>query len=145
MDSTRDYEVEMDPPGSILGSPSAKLWWTAISGGGWPITQIPPQCQLLDTISVRTLILSGQFDFSSPPVNMIDAKSYFTNSDLIILPAMGHMDVFKLQRGAIDNLAEKFYLEGVVDTSKYFPHTIDFTPSETLQDEAKRLFGRDRK
>ncbi len=41
MDSTRDYENHMDPPGSVLGSPSAKLWWTAASHGGWPVGQIP--------------------------------------------------------------------------------------------------------
>ncbi len=52
------------------------------------------------------------------------------------------MDVFKLQRGAIDRLAESFYLEGVADTSKYRPHVIDFTPAETLQGEARRLFER---
>jgi len=145
MDSTQDYENEMDPPGSILGSPSAKLWWTAVSRGGWPVAQIPPEYQRLDTIHVRTLILNGQFDFSSPPSNMMEAKPYFTNGDVVVVPAMGHMDVFKLQRGAIDHLAERFFLEGVVDTSKYHSHTIDFTPAETLQEEAKLLFGGGRK
>jgi hypothetical protein len=145
MDSTRDYEMEMDPPGSIIGSPSAKLWWTAVSNGGWPMTQIPLQYQQLDTIHVRTLILNGQLDFSSPPANMIEAKRFFKNCDMIILPAMGHLDVFKLQRGAIDHLAERFYLEGVVDTSKYYPQRIDFTPAETLQGEAKRLFQGEQK
>lgn len=140
MDDTRDYESEMDPPGSILGSPSAKLWWTAVSHGGWPIAQIPPQYQKLDTIEVRTLVLNGQLDFSSPPSHMMETKPYFTNGNIIVIPAMGHMDVFKLQRGAIDHLAERFYLEGIVDTSKYYPHKIDFTPAETLQDEAKQLF-----
>jgi pimeloyl-ACP methyl ester carboxylesterase len=145
MDSTRDYDRELDPPGSILGSPSAKLWWTAASRGGWPVAQIPPQYQRLDTITTRTLILNGQLDISSPPRAMMNARPYFANGDIVVMPAMGHMDVFKLQRGAIDHLAERFYLEGVVDTSQYEPHKIDFTPSETLQDEAKRLFGRDRK
>ncbi len=140
MDSARDYELDMDPPGSILGSPSSKLWWTAISGGGWPVAQIPSQYCIIDTIKVRTLILNGQLDFSSPPSVIIEAKKFFKNCDIIILPAMGHMDVFKLQRGAIDHLAERFYMEGIVDTSKYKPHMIDFTPAETLQDEAKRLF-----
>ena len=145
MDSTRDYENEMDPPGSVLGSPSAKLWWTAASHGGWPVAQIPREYQKLDTISVRTLILNGQLDFSSPPGNMVEAMPYFRNGEMLVMPAMGHMDVFKLQRGAIDHLAERFYREGVVDTSQYEPHKIDFTPGETLQDEAKRLFGRLRK
>jgi pimeloyl-ACP methyl ester carboxylesterase len=145
MDSTRDYENETDPPGSILGSPSAKLWWTAASRGGWPVRQIPPEYQKLDTIDVRTLVLNGQLDFSAPPGLMLEAMPYFRNGRMLVMPAMGHMDVFRLQRGAIDHLAKRFYLEGVVDASKYHPHTIDFTPAETLQDEAKRLFGRDRK
>ena len=75
----------------------------------------------------------------------MEAREYFTNGRIVVIPAMGHMDVFKLQRGAIDHLAERFYLEGVVDTSKYHPHTIDFTPAETLQDEAKRLFNGEQK
>ena len=145
MDSARDYENQMDPPGSVLGSPSAKLWWTAASHGGWPVGQIPQEYQKLDTISVRTLILNGKLDFSSPPGTMVEAMPYFRNGEMLVMPAMGHMDVFKLQRGAIDHLAERFYLDGVVDTSEYRAHTIDFTPAETLQDEAKRLFGRDRK
>ncbi|MCU0453548.1 MAG: alpha/beta hydrolase [Bacteroidetes bacterium] len=143
MDSTRDYENEMDPPGSVLGSPSAKLWWTAASHGGWPVAQIPREYQRLDTINVRTLILNGQLDFSSPPDNMMEVKPYFTNGHVVVLPAMGHMDVFKLQRGAIDHLVERFYVDGVADTSWYRAHTIDFTPAETLQDEAKRLFGKE--
>ena len=142
MDSTRDYEREMDPPGSILGSPSAKLWWTAASHGGWPVAQIPLSIRSSIRSASRTLILNGQLDFSSPPSNMMEAIPYFTNGDIVVMPAMGHMDVFKLQRGAIDHLAERFYLEGVVDTSQYEPHKIDFTPGETLQDEAKRLFGK---
>jgi hypothetical protein len=36
-------------------------------------------------------------------------------------------------------------MEGVADTSKYRDHTIDFTPAETLQDEARRLLGGDGK
>lgn len=140
MDSTRDYEADMDPPGSVLGSPSAELWWTAVSQGGWPVAQIPEKYQKLEAITVRTLIVNGQLDFSSPPDNILEVKPYFTNCDIIIMPSMGHMDVFRLQRGAIDHLAERFYLEGVVDTSKYAPHKIDFTPAETYQDQAKQLF-----
>ncbi len=139
IDRTRDYEREMDPPGSILGSPSAKLWWSAISGGGWPIAQIPACYQRLDTVRTRTLVINGQLDFSSPPSNMKKAMNFFPNGDMVVIPAMGHMDVFKLQRGAIDHLAKRFFLEGAVDTSKYRLHTIDFTPAETLPDEAKRL------
>jgi pimeloyl-ACP methyl ester carboxylesterase len=145
MDSTGDYEHRMDPPGAVLGSPSARLWWTAVSHGGWPVGQIPREYQELDTVRVRTLILNGQLDFSSPPANMVEARRYFTNSDLLIMPRMGHMDVFKLQRGAIDHLAERFSMEGVADTSKYRDHTIDFTPAETLQDEARRLLEGDGK
>jgi pimeloyl-ACP methyl ester carboxylesterase len=145
MDSARDYEYQMDPPGVVLGSPSAKLWWTAASHGGWPVGQIPSEYQKLDTIRVRTLILNGQLDFSSPPANIVEAGRYFTNCDVIIMPRMGHMDVFKLQRGAIDHLAERFFVEGLADTSKYRTHTIDFTPAETLQDEARRLFGKEGK
>jgi len=140
MDGGRDYESAMDPPGSVLGSPSAKLWWTAASGGGWPVAQIPARYQKLEKVAARTLIVNGQLDFSSPPEGLLGLRPSFMNCDIVIIPSMGHMDVFRLQRGAIDHLAERFYLEGVVDTSRYVPHRVDFTPAETYQEQAKRLF-----
>ncbi|MGA9117535.1 MAG: alpha/beta fold hydrolase [Bacteroidota bacterium] len=140
-DSTRDHEREMDPPGSVLGSPSAKLWWTAIPRGGWPVRQIPPEYRGPLTVRTRTLIVNGELDFSSPPANMREAAPWFPDGTVIEIPCMGHMDVFKLQRGAVDHLAERFFLSGVADTSRYRPHLIDFTPEETLQGEARRIFG----
>jgi len=37
-------------------------------------------------------------------------------------------------------MVARFYFEGVVDTSKYVFHKIDFTPAETYPSYAKQLF-----
>lgn len=138
LDTTMSYDSE--PMGSILGSPSRRFWWSSASFGGWPVNQIPIEFRQLDTIYTETLILNGELDFSSPPDYIMELKPYLKNGYIVIVPSMGHMEVVYNQREGFENLVDKFFREGVVDTSKYLLHRIDFTPEETFQDEAKRLF-----
>jgi len=144
LDKTRNYETEMIPPGAILGSPRDKLFWSAASGGDWPVKQIPLKYRQLDTTYIETLIVNGSLDFSSPPDCILEAKPYFKNGNIIFIPAMGHMGVLNSQRAGFEHLFQRFYLEGVVDTSKYSVQKIDFTPEETYQDYAKQLFKEER-
>lgn len=141
LDTSRNYEAEMEPVGSIIGSPSSKLLWGAASHGGWPVQMIPSKYSELDTISVETLILNGNLDFSAPPDYTYEILPYFKNGKIVVLSEMGHIDVVTLQHEAFDHLAKRFYHEGVVDTSKYSYHKIDFTPEVTFQDEAKKFFN----
>jgi pimeloyl-ACP methyl ester carboxylesterase len=143
LDTSRNYEAEMEPAGSIIGSPSSKLLWSAASHGGWPIEMIPSEYYKLDTISVETLILNGNLDFSAPPDYAYEILPYFKNGEIVILSEMGHLDVATLQREAFEHLAKRFYQEGVVDTSKYSYNKIDFTPEVTFQDQAKKLFNKE--
>jgi len=138
LDTTTSYESE--PAGSILGSPSRKLWWSAAALGGWPVKQIPAEFRQLDTLETETLILNGELDFSSPPNYILELKPYLKKGVIITIPSMGHMEVVYNQRDGFEHLVEQFYNNGVVDTSKYIPHSIDFTPPETFQDEAKKIF-----
>ncbi|GAP43358.1 pimeloyl-ACP methyl ester carboxylesterase [Lentimicrobium saccharophilum] len=138
LDTTKSYDSE--PTGSIFGSPSRKFWWNSTSLGGWPVNQIPTEFRQLDTIKAKTLIINGELDFSSPPDYIMELNPYLSNGKIVIIPSMGHMEVVYNQREGFEHLVDKFYRNGIVDTSKYIPKKIDFTPAETFQDEAKRLF-----
>jgi hypothetical protein len=54
---------------------------------------------------------------------------------------MGHTEPARLQRDAFRHMVERFFGDGEVDTSRYRPHKIDFTPEKTLGDYAVELFG----
>lgn len=140
LDTTRNYETEMVPPGSVLGSPRDKLFWTAASRGGWPVKHIPAKYRKLDRTDVETLIVNGSLDFSSPPDHIMETRPFFKNGKIVIVPGMGHMEVIKSPRQGFEHLVSRFYFEGVADTSKYSAQKIDFTPAETYQDYAKQIF-----
>jgi len=47
-DSSRDYASEMDPPGSIIGSPMSLLIWpAAAASGSWPMVLLPDSIRLV--------------------------------------------------------------------------------------------------
>ena len=54
-DPKRDYEAEMDPAGSITGSPVSKLDWGSFEKGDWPIEPIPKEYRKLQYSVVETL------------------------------------------------------------------------------------------
>lgn len=69
-----------------------------------------------------------------------EVMPYLKNGHFAVLSNMGHMDVIKLQRQAFEHMVSRFFFEGVVDTSQYVPNRIDFSPAETYQGYAERLF-----
>lgn len=142
-DPARDYEAEMMPPGSILGSPMSKMLGIQ-KYGGWPIKPISEEYRKLQYSDVPTLMVNGSIDFSTPAENAKnELLPYLRNGKLIILAEMGHCDdVIGLQPGAFHHLAEAFYLEGVVDDSKFRYEPMDFTPSQSLPDMAKKFVNR---
>ncbi len=136
----RNYAAELDPEGSILGSPSSKLVWAAASAGGWPVSRIADEYLSLAPVETPTLIVNGEMDLSSPPEYALEMKPYLTNGTVVLLEGMGHMDVILLQREAFEHTVRRFFIDGVVDVSRYTPHTVDLTPEERLQDYARELF-----
>ncbi|MBN2357436.1 alpha/beta hydrolase [candidate division KSB1 bacterium] len=142
LDTTKSYYSE--PAESILGSPSRKFWWNSVSLGGWPVHQIAVEFRRLDRIDAETLVINGELDFSSPPDYIRELKPYLNKGHIIIIPSMGHMEVIYNQRDGFEHLVEQFFRNGIVDTSRYVSHKIDFTPAETFQDEAKKIFQNDR-
>lgn len=140
LDPARDWVAEMDPPGSILGSPAAKLLWGTASRGGWPMRVIAPEYCRNDSTEVEALVLMGNLDFSSPHEYVRDElMPYLKRGRLVVLSEMGHTDVARLQHEAFYHLASRFFAEGAVDTSRFVYKKIDFTPAETLSAYAREV------
>jgi pimeloyl-ACP methyl ester carboxylesterase len=138
-DPDRDYEVGMVPPGLILGSPMSKLWGL-MKYGGWPIKTIPEEYRKLQNSDVETLMVNGSIDFSTPAEYARDELlPHLTNGHLVILSEMGHSnDIRNIQPDAFHHLVETFFIEGIVDDSKYQYEPMDFTPSQSAPEMAKK-------
>ena len=140
LDPERNWVADMDPEGSVLGSPAAQLLWGAASHGGWPAQPIPEEYRRIKHISVETLVLMGNLDFSSPHEYVErELLPHLGHGRLVVLSEMGHVDIAQLQHEAFEHAALRFLREGVVDTSKFVHQSIDFTPAERLQDIARTL------
>ncbi|UCE41890.1 MAG: alpha/beta fold hydrolase [Candidatus Aminicenantes bacterium] len=142
-DPARDYEAEMMPPDSILGSPMSKLWGL-MKYGGWPIKPISEEYRKLQDSEVETLMVNGNIDFSTPAENARDELlPHLTNGQLVILSEMGHSsDVVDTQPEAFRHLAETFFFEGVVDDSQFQYEPMNFTPSQSAPEMAKQYVRR---
>ncbi len=139
-DPKRDYEAEMDPAGSIIGSPVSKQDWGTFQKGGWPIRSIPDEYHTLQYSDVETLLVNGSIDFATPAESAKKLLPYLRNGKLVVLAEMGHVsDVEGIQPEAYQHLVERFYLEGIVDDSKFSYEPMNFTPSQTFQDMAKQF------
>ncbi|TKJ47252.1 hypothetical protein CEE34_04685 [Candidatus Aerophobetes bacterium Ae_b3a] len=139
-DPKRDYEAEMDPAGSIIGSPVSKQDWGSFQKGGWPIKPIAEEYRKLQYSDVETLLINGSIDFATPAESAKELLPYLPNGKLVILAEMGHVsDVENIQPEAFQHLVERFYLEGIVDDSKFTYQPMNFTPSQTFQDIAKQF------
>lgn len=139
LDTSLNLAKEMEPQGTIIGSPSAKLFLGAASQGGWPVKPIPEKYRKMDNCEVEILVLMGNLDPSSPIEYIQEIMPYFKNGRLIILCDMGHMDPCNLQPEAFNHLGERFYSKGIVDTSKYVYNKINFNPEKTYLDYAQEL------
>lgn len=136
-DPNRDYEAEIHPAGSIIGSPGTILWTGAEYIEQLP-TLIPEEYRQLQYSDVETLLVNGSIDFSTPIENAEELLPYLPNGKLVILSEMGHThDVAGLQPEAFHHLVETFYLEGVVDDSRFTYESMNFTPAMTFQQLAE--------
>jgi pimeloyl-ACP methyl ester carboxylesterase len=124
-DSTRNYAIEMDPPGSILGSPFSKLLWSLAD---WPTAAIPDEFRKVQQCSVQTLIISGSIDFSTPAEYATDQLlPKLENGKQIILAEMGHTgDIWNVQRPATERLITSFFDSGLADDSLFKYAPMDF-------------------
>lgn len=128
-DPARDWLTEMDPPGSVLGSPTSLLVGAAAQlGGGWPAAPTPNKFRQVQPTDVETLLVSGSIDYSTPA--QFAAKELLPalkNGKQVILPEFGHSnDVWGFQPEAIRHLLATFYDTGEVDDSLFTYQPMDF-------------------
>jgi pimeloyl-ACP methyl ester carboxylesterase len=137
----RDTPTFLHDGGGLVVSALSSFWWDCANQDGWPIRSIPEEYCRIDTVATEMLIVNGNLDFTSPPDYIRDeVMPYLENGHFAVISNMGHMDVIRLQRDAFEHMVNRFYIEGVVDTARYVPHRIDFTPEETYQGYARQLF-----
>jgi hypothetical protein len=124
-DTTRNYAAEMDPSGSVLGSPFSKLLWSL---DDWPTASIPVEFKKIQYSDVPTLLLSGSIDFSTPAEYATDELlPYLKNGKQVILKEMGHThDLWNVQRNATIGLITGFFDTGAVDESLFTYSPMDF-------------------
>lgn len=145
-DQNRDYESDLVPEGSIFGSPASKLMWGALKYGGWPIKPLPEEYRTLQSSEVETLMVNGTVDFSTPLENAKKLLPYLRKGKLVVLKEMGHaMDVAGLQPEAFQHLVDNFYLNGIVDDSKFTYQPMNFKPAKTFQEMVTDLVSQGRK
>jgi pimeloyl-ACP methyl ester carboxylesterase len=118
-DPNRDFLAEMNPAGSIIGSPGSILGWAAAQG--WPANPIPEELRRVQPSDVEMLLIGGSIDFSTPAQAARDELlPFLTNGTQVILSEFGHTgDVWGLQPEATTHLLATFFDTGVVDQSKF--------------------------
>lgn len=125
-DPSRDYAAEMNPPGSILGSPyGLGIWATAWA---WPVRLIPAELRQVHPSDVETLIISGSVDVAAPAERATEELlPSLSKGQQVILAEMSHNDLPEAnQPQATERLLTSFYDTGVADDSLYTYAPIDF-------------------
>jgi pimeloyl-ACP methyl ester carboxylesterase len=128
-DPERDWITDMDPPSSILGSPTSLLIGTAAQqSGGWPVAPMPNEFREVQPSKVETLLVSGRIDYSTP--SQFAAEELLPalkNGEQVILSEFGHTaDIWSLQPEATRHLLTTFYAAGEVDDSLFTYQPMSF-------------------
>jgi pimeloyl-ACP methyl ester carboxylesterase len=125
-DLARDYQSELNPPDSILGSPWSLFIWGMLQG--WPNNLIPDEYLQVQSTDVETLLISGSIDFSTPPQFATDELlPYLGNGEQIILEDFGHTETFwNSQPDARVRMLTAFFNMGEVDDSLYMYQPVNF-------------------
>jgi hypothetical protein len=143
-DRTRDWITEMDPPGSIIGSPmSLACGGQGQFGPSWPYPSISPEFLEVSASDVETLLVSGSIDFSVPSQWATDELlPVLSNGHQVILSEFGHTnDFWKLQPEATVHMLTTFYDTGEVDDSLYTYEPMDFHVNRGWPVQAKQYLA----
>lgn len=118
-DSTLDYAEDMDSSKTPLGSPMTALLWGPLSYGHWPMKLVPEEFRKPRRSEVRTLLLSGSVDFSTPPdFARNELLPFLPNGRQVILSECGHVnDVWYTNISNTRLILTSFYDTGTPDAS----------------------------
>jgi pimeloyl-ACP methyl ester carboxylesterase len=130
--------------GSIIGNPLAEFLWGA--GGlvhAWPANPGENQYTSVQNSNVPTLLIGGTLDFETPAQNATkELLPHLSNGHQVILSGLGHADDFdSYEPSASTQLLTTFYATGQVDTSRYTPNKVSFTPPSAQTSIAKDILG----
>jgi hypothetical protein len=139
-DSTRNYAAEMNPDGSVIGSPFSELLW---SSAKWPTRPIPEEYRKVQKSVVPTLMVSGSIDFSTPAEYATDQLlPYLENGKQVVVAEMGHtQDLWNVQRLSMLRLITSFFDTGIADDSLFTYEPMDFEVNLGLPMIAKITVG----
>jgi pimeloyl-ACP methyl ester carboxylesterase len=144
-DISRDWITDMDPPGSILGSPFSLLIGGSMVqlGVGWPQTPLPPEFNEVPASDVETLVVSGSMDFSTPPQFATEELlPQLSNGHQVILTEFGHTgDVWGFQPEAMVHMVTTFYDTGEIDDSLFSHQPMNFYVKRGWPTQAKQYLA----
>jgi pimeloyl-ACP methyl ester carboxylesterase len=141
-DPSRDYAADMDPPGSILGSPFALATWS--TAWAWPVRLMPADLRQVHPSDVETLIVSGSTDVATPAeLATEELLPHLSHGQQVILAELSHSDLpgLETQPQAFERLLTSFLDTGVADDSLYTYAPIDFRVSWGYPAQAKIGLG----
>ena len=125
---------------SVMGAPMAEWIWPIAKA--WPIQMIPKDLREFQETNVQMLLVNGTVDFSTPPTALDEAKPFFHNAQMVLLPEFGHIgDVMKLQPEAFERLVTSYYDTGIADDSLFTYQPVSYKPNPSLETIAKLLVG----
>jgi pimeloyl-ACP methyl ester carboxylesterase len=123
---------------TVIGAPLSELVWTL--AGDWPIELIPQSLRELQETDVEMLLVNGTIDFSTPPTSLDEAKPYFHNAQMVLLPEYSHAgDLRDLQPAAFERMVTSYYDTGMADTSLFVYQPLSFQPKMSFPLLAKVL------
>ncbi len=137
------YLKSTDTTDSTIGyylSVAENKFWNLLNGNNFDIKKIE-NTQTNKYLKINTLFISGDIDVVTPVENVKnDLLPYFINGEMVVLKNFSHDDIFVLQQKAYQNLIEKYYLKGIVDTSMYKNLPFKFNLSNSFENMAKKMF-----
>ncbi|RLD61967.1 MAG: hypothetical protein DRJ01_07020 [Bacteroidetes bacterium] len=108
-------------------------FWKLLNANNFDITKVDA-IETEDKLNVKTLFITGDLDAVTPLENV---EKYlmpnFNNAQILTLKNFSHDDIFVLQQKAYQNLIEKYFLSGVVDTTMYKDIPFNFKTDNSFE------------
>jgi pimeloyl-ACP methyl ester carboxylesterase len=128
--AARQYYAQGGDPGSILGNASTDFLWGGPGGfsTAWPDSPDNAGYRTVQPSAVETLLIGGELDFSTPPVNATnELLPALSRGHQVVLPGLGHTNDFWEHRPeAGKHLLTTFFDTGRVDGSQFDRRPVGF-------------------
>ena len=139
-DSTINYKELGRAVNYDLGSPGTALYWSLCKY--WPVELIQDEYRFTQENHTETLLVSGSLDVTDPPwIPENELMKYLPAGRRVILKEMAHCgDMGGLQHDAFVNMVQKFFNEGITDTSGFRYDPVSFEPGKNFNKMAKVFY-----